>query len=156
MNVFLFGQESKKISRDLKKSSAAKYTFSSSTDALLMTVKVWGEVIKPGVFDVPIGLDLVELLSSAGGPTDAAKLSKIRIIRGVALGNESEVEIIDVKEFLETGDHSLIPEIKPNDTVIVPKKPMQIISSSISWSTQVLSVVTAITMIQYYIARSSN
>lgn len=132
--------------------TASRYIFSASSDALLMTVKIWGEVKQPGLYDIPIGTDLIELISSAGGPTDNAKLSKIKLIHAVpdSITNQLVFEI-DVKEFLESGDIELIPEIKPNDTIIVQTKPSKYL---ISWSQQILSFVSGIALVQYYIDRT--
>jgi len=115
-----------------------------------MTVKVWGEVQKPGLYDIPIGTDLVELISSAGGPKDTAQLSKIKIIHGSKQDQQSQVSKVNVKEFLDTGDNSLIPEIKPNDTIIVPMKPSQYIRISLSWTQQLIALISAWALIEYY------
>jgi len=135
------------------RSSASRYILSASSDALLMTVKVWGEVQKPGLYDVPIGTDLIELISSAGGPKETAQLSKIKIIHGPSRDQEGYVSKINIKDFLETGDGSIIPEIKPNDTVIVPMKPSQYIRVSMSWTQQLMSLVSAYALADYYINR---
>jgi len=130
--------------------SASRYILSTTSDALLMTVKVWGEVQKPGLYDIPIGTDLVELISSAGGPKDTAQLSKIKIIHGSKQDQQSQVSKVNVKEFLDTGDNSLIPEIKPNDTIIVPMKPSQYIRISLSWTQQLIALISAWALIEYY------
>ena len=135
------------------RSSASRYILSATSDALLMTVKVWGEVQKPGLYDVPIGTDLIELISSAGGPRETAQLSKIKIIHGSIQDQEGYVSKINIKDFLETGDDSIIPEIKPNDTVIVPMKPSQYIRVSMSWTQQLMSLIQAYTLAEYYYTR---
>lgn len=135
---------------DLGRRSAAKYIFAPGTDALLMTVKVWGEVRQPGIYEVPIGLDLIELISSAGGPTSKAKLSKVKIIRTDVESEEERVMSANVREFLNTGDVNLVPIIKPGDTVVVPIKPTQYILTTFSWTQQLLSLFSIYTMILYY------
>jgi len=135
------------------RSDASRYVMSAKSDALLMTVKVWGEVQKPGLYDVPIGTDIVELLSSAGGPTSRAKLSKVKIIREATSGPEHIVSIINIKEFLDTGNAENIVEIKANDTIVVPIKPIQYLSTSLSWTTQIINVLYFITMLDYYRTR---
>jgi len=132
------------------RSDASRYVLSAKSDALLMTVKVWGEVQKPGLYDVPIGTDIVELLSSAGGPTSRAKLSKVKIIREATSGSENTVSIINIKEYLDTGNAENIIEIKANDTVVVPVRPIQYMLSSLSWTSQVLSMVYVTIMAIYY------
>jgi len=135
------------------RSPASRYILSTTSDALLMTVKVWGEVQKPGLYDVPIGTDLIELISSAGGPTEAAQLSKIKIIHGSEKKGRGQVMKINVKEFLETGDLSMIPEIKPDDTIIVPMKPSQYVRVSLSWTQQLMSLIQAYALADWYLTR---
>lgn len=148
----LFAQQQPPPSTDRR--SAAKYIFSPKTDALLMSVKVWGEVKQPGIYEVPIGIDLIELLSSAGGPTNSAKLSKVKIIRVVSANPEADksgVFTVDVEEFLDKGNYEIIPEIRPNDTVIVPIKTTHYITSSISWAQPVISLLSAAAIFAFYI-----
>jgi hypothetical protein len=132
------------------RTDASRYVLSAKSDALLMTVKVWGEVQKPGLYDVPIGTDLVELISSAGGPTSRAKLSKVKIIREGTNDTENTVSIINIKEYLDTGNAENIVEIKANDTIIIPIKPFQIVMTSLSWTQQILSLFSIYSMIIYY------
>jgi len=133
--------------------SASRYIFSSGGDAFLMTIKVWGEVRQPGIYEIPIGMDLVELISSAGGPTDRAKLTAVKVIRETRDSTHCEVLTINVKEFLNSGDNSEIPEMRPNDTVVVPLKPVQYFLTSLAWTQQVLSLVSVYALIQYYFNR---
>lgn len=42
---------------------------------------VWGQVNKPGLYSLTGSPDILELLSSAGGPTSGADLSRIVLIR---------------------------------------------------------------------------
>lgn len=136
--------------QSVERRSASRYIFSPNTDAFLMTVKVWGEVKQPGIYEVPVGIDLVELLSSAGGPTTKAKISKIKIIHAEGKEGNDLVISVNVKEFLNTGNSELIPEIKPNDTIVVPIKPTQYLLSFMSWSSQIMSVVYLVTMAGHY------
>ncbi len=155
----VYGQESvrrqsKTTGRYTDSPSASRYILSTTSDALLMTVKVWGEVKKPGLYDIPIGTDLIELISSTGGPTANAKLSKVKIIHASDKNNESYVSTVDIKKFLNTGDSQFIPGIKPNDTIIVPIKSTHYILTSLSWTQQLLSLFTAYALIMYYTDRT--
>ena len=63
-----------------------------SEEQLEMVVHVWGEVKNPGEYRVPYETNLVELISKAGGPTEYANLSKIRLTRemeGLHLNQEA-------------------------------------------------------------------
>lgn len=130
--------------------SASRYIFSPTSDALLMPVKIWGEVKNPGIYEVPIGIDLIELISSAGGPTSAAKLSKVKVIRLKENPEENEIILVDVNEFIDTGNYKIIPEIKANDTIVIPKKITQTMLGS---TNQILSILYLISMIDFYLNR---
>ncbi|PID29761.1 MAG: hypothetical protein CSB55_01330 [Candidatus Cloacimonadota bacterium] len=96
------------------------YFYSGSindTEQLNIPAYIWGQVRKPGLHIVPDNTDLLTLISLAGGPTEYAKLNKIRIVRQGIEGDR--IIWVDVKKYLETGDKTLIPELKPGDTVIV-------------------------------------
>jgi len=86
---------------------------------LLMKVNVWGEVNKPGIYEVPDQTDLVSLVSAAGGPTDAAKLSKVKLVRNHF--QKKQVIKVDLKKYMEDGNYTDIPKIYPGDTVVIPK-----------------------------------
>ena len=122
--------------------NASRYIFSPGADALLMSVQVWGEVRQPGVYEVPIGIDLITLLSSAGGPTNSAKLKKVKIISQNSEEGENIVKTVDVKEYLSTGDIDLIPEMKAGDTIVVPVRASQIIMTTLSWTQQIVYILS--------------
>jgi len=96
------------------------YLERGTENQLLMKVNVWGAVAKPGSQYVPDQTDLIGLLSAAGGPLENAKLSKVRLIRN--FNGEKKNMVINVGKCLKKNDVDKIPEIKPGDTVIVPKK----------------------------------
>ncbi|MFH1212769.1 MAG: SLBB domain-containing protein [Candidatus Neomarinimicrobiota bacterium] len=154
LSVALFAQDSQTITtktgRIGDRQSASKYIMSASSDAFLMTVKIWGEVTKPGLYDVPIGTDLVELISAAGGPTTRANLSRVKIIHASPKNGDNYVSSVNVKEFLQSGDSENIPEIKPADTIVIPVKPTQYILTSLSWTQQMLQLFSIYSMIVYY------
>ena len=63
-------------------------------ERLLITVHIWGEVIKPGEYLVPDDTDLLELISKAGGPTEYSDLKNIKITRGLT-------GMLDIKKALK-------------------------------------------------------
>ncbi len=107
-----------------------RYIIDPETGKLSMTIRVWGEVKKPGMTIVPSDADLISLLSYVGGPTDKAKLSNIQIIRYNIIEGEERIVFSDLEAFLETGDDKYIPVIYPNDTVIVKGTVWKILSAA--------------------------
>jgi len=60
--------------------SSLKYYLALGPDnGISMKVNVWGEVANPGSQYVPDQIDLIGLLSAAGGPLESAKHKKIEI-----------------------------------------------------------------------------
>lgn len=117
---------------------AAQY-YLGYEDELLIPVNVWGFVLKPGQYMVPNNTDLISLLSFAGGPSEDAKISNIRIIRSdPKLGNI--VYRVNVKKYIESGDERLIPTLKPGDTIIVK-------GTTFHWITKFLEFVSRIAVL---------
>jgi len=106
-------------SRDLSGYYLSPDYSTSLEGRLLMKVNVWGEVNRPGIYEVPDQTDLVSLVSAAGGPTDAAKLSKVKLVRNHF--QKKQIFKIDLKKYMEDGNHNDIPKIYPGDTVVIPK-----------------------------------
>jgi len=112
---------------------------------LLIRVNVWGRVARPGQYFVPATTDLITLLSAAGGPQGRSRISDIRVVRADKTG-QGEVLVVNVKKYLKTGDKRLIPDLKPEDTVIVSASTWQFV-------TELLTVAGAIGLIAnaYYL-----
>jgi hypothetical protein len=86
---------------------------------LLIRVNIWGRVLRPGQYYVPATTDLVTLISAAGGPVARSRLTDVRVVRAGIQGSDNQVFEVNIKKFLKTGDKRLIPDLKPEDTVIV-------------------------------------
>ena len=89
----------------------------SGVEKLKMNNYILGQVYKPGLYVVPDDTDFLTLLALAGGPREDAKLSKIRVVRPSAEGDK--IIWVNFKKYLETGDQTLIPALKPGDTIVV-------------------------------------
>ncbi len=117
MALCLFGQNQVNF-QAANNSSAYFYSGTiAGSEQLKIYSYIWGQVLKPGLYIVPDDTDLLALMSLAGGPTEDAKLSQVRIIRPSAEGEK--VIFVDLEDYIDTGDESLIPLMKPGDTVIV-------------------------------------
>jgi len=129
-------------------------TIQSGKSVVTFPVQIWGEVARPGVYDVPSGSDFLAAISYAGGPTDMAKLTDVRLIRAKMLEGESTPMVkIDVEAYLVSGDKKNLPEIRPGDTIIVSPRFWKGIRISMGNVQAVLSLFNAIVLIQYYSGR---
>ena len=86
-----------------------------------MNVHIWGAGGTSGTIRVHEGIDFASLMSAAGGPSQFANLKKIRLYREKPDQNGQLVYFIDLTDFLDSGDRSNFPKIKPNDTIIIKK-----------------------------------
>jgi protein involved in polysaccharide export with SLBB domain len=85
---------------------------------VLIEVQIWGQVSKPGRYRVPVTTDVVGLISYAGGPTEDAALSRVKLVRGGV--GQGETSKINVSKYNNKGDRALIPMLEQGDVVVVP------------------------------------
>ena len=98
----------------------ANYYYANPGD-LTILVSIWGFVQRPGVYEISNTIDLIRLISLAGGPQSYAKLKKVRIIR---VYNQEKKEQEYRREFIINLSEltKLTPEdikLYPGDTIIV-------------------------------------
>jgi len=121
--------------------SSERY-ISDSNGKLRINVNIWGHVNAPGNHLVFDGIDIITLFSIVGGPKIGANLSKIKIIREIDDGDGKLVHIIDLNDFMSTGDRSNFIKIKPNDTILIPQKLSDIILNKVNSLNTLLGVLT--------------
>lgn len=83
-------------------------------------VFVFGEVKNPGSFPIYGKLTAFEAITLAGGFTEVANPSKVKIIRQSPNGKEVSFEV-DIEQLTKKGDLSEDQELQANDRVIVPR-----------------------------------
>ena len=98
--------------------TGARYV-SGNDGVIRMNVNIWGHVGNPGRILVDEGIDIATLFSLTGGPHKGANLKKIRVYHEYPDKNGNIVHILDLTEFLKTGDRSNFISIQPNDTFII-------------------------------------
>jgi hypothetical protein len=113
---------------------------------LLIRVNVWGKVRQPGQYFVPATTDLITLISSAGGPQDRSRLGDVKVVRG-GIGAQAEVIEVNLKKYIKTGDKRLIPDLKPEDTVIVSGSTWQLVADIFQVTAGVSAIATAYALI---------
>lgn len=94
---------------------AAKLANAGDSADARMAIKVFGEVNAPGSFSYKPNTDLVDILMRSGGVTRYASVEQIRVI------SDNTPTLFNLKQYLDTGDASLLPTIAPGATVFVPK-----------------------------------
>ncbi|MDX1933049.1 MAG: polysaccharide biosynthesis/export family protein [Capsulimonadales bacterium] len=83
-------------------------------------IQVIGQVQKPGPVVIPRNRSLVEVLQAAGGPTERAALSEVRIER------EGKDLIVNMTDYRKTGFEPA-EKLKMGDRVIVPENRKEIL-----------------------------
>jgi polysaccharide export outer membrane protein len=121
MSFTLFAQNDAGVPMNFNSfNNGSAYLYSGTlteTEQLKIKTYIWGQVRKPGLYIVPDNTDLLTLISLAGGPTEDAKLTKVKIVRPTTKGKK--VILVNLKKYMENGDSKMIPILKPGDTVIL-------------------------------------
>jgi hypothetical protein len=115
-----------------------------------MYVNVWGHVNQPGSHLAYDGVDLASFLSMTGGPRTGANMKEVRIYRAEPDENGQLVYVVDMAEFLKTGNRDNFIPLKPNDTIIIEQTIPSYVLSHIGLATTVLSVVNLYFQIQVW------
>lgn len=102
--------------------NASRY-FLGTEEQVLLPVNILGLVQKPGQYMVPLRTDLVSLIAFAGGFRDDAKVTGVKIIRRAGTNGtnhgRNDVYEVDVKRYFKSGDQTRIPQLLPDDTIVV-------------------------------------
>tara|TARA_B110000116_G_scaffold268511_1_gene282698 strand:+ start:285 stop:743 length:459 start_codon:yes stop_codon:yes gene_type:complete len=114
--------------------SNEKY-IASDDGVIRMYVNVMGHVESPGLYLVYDGIDILTVLSIAGGYKNGANLNKITIYR-----EDGTQEIVTLKSILNSTDNNKIT-LNPHDTVYIKQKTMSKIFNSSNIPTIVLSIL---------------
>jgi protein involved in polysaccharide export with SLBB domain len=84
------------------------------------SVKMLGNVMRPGSYDVAFPTNLLDVLFMAGGPAANANLHAIRVL---SPGGEEAREVrIDMQELLDSRNLAGLPRVAPGDVVYVPER----------------------------------
>jgi hypothetical protein len=139
----------------MRTSLGAYYNFGSET-GLNITVSLWGYVRNPGRYVIPSGSNLVEFLSYAGGPSEGADLSEVKVYRKVLARDSTIVErtfTYDIEEILARTSVAKtreggVPTMFPGDIVVVDGSTrgqwMNVVSIIVQVIWAVTSVITTI------------
>ncbi len=105
-------------------------------------VYVLGAVGRPGIQPLSYGMTMLQFLASVGGINESiARMKQIVLIREVD-GANSEIQLIDIRTMLRTGQDMLI---QPGDIIYVPQKKLVNLATLINNSIGVVSPIINIT-----------
>jgi hypothetical protein len=118
-----------------------EYFVDPTTQKLMIDVHAWGEVTHPGVYRVPLGTNVLELISQAGGPTEYSNLSRVKLTHREPSGS-SRVETVDLPYYLDAKSGPPIPVLGPGDVVTVPRNIRHAWENSIKLVGDILTVAS--------------
>ncbi|NLT49320.1 MAG: hypothetical protein GXX85_00185 [Ignavibacteria bacterium] len=105
-------------------SPAASYKVVNLTGEVTKKINIWGHVIHPGRYEVPISTNLVDLVTYTGGPREYALMDDIKIYRVDEYGKKS-ILTVDLEDPSETSEAELV--LYDGDTIYIDY------SSILSW-----------------------
>lgn len=88
-----------------------------SSDA---SIYVFGQVNAPGRYRFTDEMHFLDILSAADGPTKDADIHNIRVTHRDQ--PYSRVSKLNLSLYFETGDESILPDVKRGDTIFIPEK----------------------------------
>jgi protein involved in polysaccharide export with SLBB domain len=101
---------------------------------LQMIVHIFGEVARPGEYQVPDDTNVLQLVSKAGGPTEFSRLNDVTVTRAFAQpmvtsagtdGHEAaagpRILVVNLDEYLKSDRSATLPVLQPGDVVRVPR-----------------------------------
>lgn len=80
------------------------------------SIKVFGEVNTPATYSFRPGATIVDMLLRSGGVTRFASVEQIRLL------SAEKPTIFNLQAYLDSGDQTLLPPLKPGATIFVPKQ----------------------------------
>ncbi|MCG8613831.1 MAG: SLBB domain-containing protein [Pseudomonadales bacterium] len=84
------------------------------------SIYIMGQVGAPGRYMFNDKLTFLDILSAANGPTANADLHRIRIVH--RNGSAAHMTELNLALYFQTGDETLLPIVKPGDSIFVPEK----------------------------------
>lgn len=110
------------LEQKITKLLAAKYLVNPQVTVFVKefsNVFVFGEVVEPGSFPIYGRMTVFEAITLAGGFTEVANRSKVKVIR--RRNGQEKVFEVDVSKLTKTGDPSQDLELQANDRVVVTR-----------------------------------
>ncbi len=157
LQVNLFAQNIAHLgNRDISPTKTSNKRFITDENGnILMYVNVWGHVAKPGNVLVYDGIDLPTLLALVGGPKPGANFKNIQLIRELPDEEGNQKYVVNMGDFIESGDDSQLVKILPNDTIIVSETLTSYVFNSSRLVSTILQAVSLYITVLIYKDRTS-
>lgn len=121
--------------------------FTDEDGNVRMWINIWGHVNKPGNYLVYNNTDVITVLAMAGGLRSGAAIDKIKLYRELPDLRGNLLYIINMKNFVESGDRKVFPNVLPNDAFYVPQRTSSYILSQVGLINTMMSAINL-----YYLA----
>lgn len=137
-----------------KQVNGALYDF-SEPDKLNIKVSIWGWVKFPGRYIVPMNTSVVDLISFAGGPTDAANLEDLRLYRTLP-DSTYKIYKFNFNDLLwekEVKKLVMPPQLLASDVIVMPGEPRLYFKDYLGLTLSVASTVISLAILVLNIVR---
>ncbi|NQZ30229.1 MAG: SLBB domain-containing protein [Oceanospirillaceae bacterium] len=108
---FIIVRRLKEVYKDLSR-------FSLQLQERRLSITVLGYVKRPGSVNLAANANVQMAINKAGGLAQGAQLNKLQIRR------DKKIILFDFKQYLDTGNTSALPQLKPMDIIFVPASPL--------------------------------
>ncbi|MFA5804672.1 MAG: SLBB domain-containing protein [Melioribacteraceae bacterium] len=128
----------------------------SDPEAVNIKVAVWGWVRYPGKYTVPSYTTVSDLLSLAGGPSDAADLEDLRIYRVNEDSTQTMIKFNYNDLLYESklqSKYRKVPKLDAGDILVIPGEPRMYFRDHFSIWMSVFSVLISLTILVLNIVR---
>ena len=138
------------LSSATSNTQAGAYYYVARPNEMTMQVNIWGFVHHPGRYEVSMNIDLIQLLSFAGGPANDADMDDVRISRIVKRNGVVSVKDIriDLEDLDKVEDSKLL--LQPGDTIFIDHTSWLTVRDVVSVVTTAAILTAAVTQIMNY------
>lgn len=115
--------------------------FTDEDGNVRMWINIWGHVNKPGNYLVYNNTDVITVLAMAGGLRSGAAIDRIKLYRELPDMHGNLLYIINMKDFVESGDRKVFPNVLPNDAFYVPQRTSSYILSQVGLVNTMMNII---------------
>lgn len=129
----------------------------SDPESVNIKVSIWGFVRYPGRYTIPVYSSIIDLISYAGGPTDAAHLDDMRIYRVDADSVQTLIKV-DYNDIMYEAKldkrYKRLAELEAGDILVIPGSPRLYTRDQVTIWVSILSALISLSILILNIARN--